>query len=470
MPLSSHLLRSRVGVLALVVVASLAACAPDERACCANDSDCAAGALCFEGMCAPSCTDVSQCREGDSCVQGTCVASLRQAAHCPFVEKRVPGRPPLDGGVDAGGGDDAGPDTPGCDDGFEPNDERGSAHALVEATVSAAVCPARDDDFYLVSVSEPLADLYVRVSFEHADGDIDVELIDSEGNRVAVSQSASDLEEILLPVSGPRELYVHVYGFGQAINEYLLEVQLLPPAEVCLDDALEDNDSNGDPTLLAPGDDVSAVFCAGDPDVYTTALPAGVRALAILSYERGDELDLEVSEPGEGIIGASSTSSGVELLPFALEDGGTANLRVAGTHGQVEARPYDVTVRMLDGSCGFDEHEPNDVAGESVLLELPANAGFQTVQGVLCERDVDVWRLAWSPGSVFVELVLTGATGTRAYVVRESDLSLVERIAAGEQVGVFPGTNVVAGEVLIVVVGVGEDEDYELRGRAVIGE
>src|SRR5690606_38071303 len=119
-------------------------------------------------------------------------------------------------------------------------DERERAAPVVEdVSLEAAICPAEDDDWYRVPVPAGAADLSVLVRFPHTEGDLDVEVIDEGGNRVAVSQLTGDVEEIRLPVTGPRDLFVHVYGFGRATNAYTLEVSLLPPTGVCTDDALE---------------------------------------------------------------------------------------------------------------------------------------------------------------------------------------------------------------------------------------
>ncbi len=459
--------RSSAGVFALVVVTSLSGCARDD-ACCSTDADCAAGALCFEGLCTQACDDVSQCREGEVCLAGACVAPLRQPSRCPFVDKREPVRPIIDAGAPPDAGHerpDAGPQEPRCAV-YEPNDARGEAPLLPEGAVDAAICPDGDDDWYRLVPSLFAAQLHVLVRFEHDDGDLDVEVTDEGGNRLAVSQLTGNVEEIVLPLSEPRDLFVHVYGFGRAQNDYTLEVELQELSGVCVDDELEENDSAQNPTLISPGSTSAGVFCAGDPDVFTTAIPPGARALALLSYQRGDELNLEVREAGAGILGASTTFSGLELVPFARDQSTVVTLRVGGTHTQAGARPYELMVRLGDGSCGLDLAEPNDVVAESVTVALPANDGSRVVQGIVCGDDVDVWRLLWTPGSDGVELELIAGEGTRAFVVRDNDLSLIEPLDAGAGITLLPSISVVSNEVLVFVIGRGDDTGYQLRGRA----
>lgn len=465
---------ARGGMLALVVVTSVAGCVPDGGACCSSDAECDQGALCFEGLCASACHDDSQCDVGKVCLAGACAAPLRSPSHCPYGDKREPPAGETDGGssVDAGEEGDGTPvENPMCQDAFEPNDDAASAGTLEDGAAVAGVCPAGDDDWYRRSVPEGAFLLRVVVGFEHDDGDLDVEVLDAEGNRMAVSQLTGDVEEILLPVSGPREVLVHVYGFGQATNLYTVSMELEPPAQSCLDDALEENDSVTNASPMEPGDDVAALFCAGDPDVYAALLPSGNRALAVLSYEGGDALNLEVRDQAAGIVGSSTTFSGVELVPFTTESEGLFHMRVGGTHDQVVARPYRVSLRLTGGACGSDEHEPNDVPAEGVLFSLPANDGARAVTGVLCDRDVDVWRLVWTPGSTSIALELETAAAARGYVVRRADLSLIDVVEPGVSTTLLPGMNVVSDEVLVVLVGAGAaSSSYALRGRALMGE
>lgn len=61
-------------LLALVAAVG-AACLPLGDPCCGDDFDCAEGARCFEGRCAPRCDDEAdqadaQCDEGERCVAG----------------------------------------------------------------------------------------------------------------------------------------------------------------------------------------------------------------------------------------------------------------------------------------------------------------------------------------------------------------------------------------------------------------
>lgn len=463
----------RRAALVLVLLTGAPACAPSQDACCASDADCAAGARCFEGSCRAACSHDVHCLEGEQCLAGACVSPLRSPTHCAFKEKRVPHRPSADGGSLPDAGDppaDAG--DPSCEDAFEPNDSRAEAALLGPGLYEAHICPARDDDWYRVVVPSGAIDLSIIARFDHTRGDLDLELLDEGGYRVAVSQLTGDSEEIRLPVQATgaaRTYFVHVYGFGRATNPYTLEIALLPSTSVCVDDAFEDNDTEATSTLLATGTMLDAAFCAGDPDVFRAALPARAPAYGVLSYTRGDELALEVRSPA-GIEGRSNTFSGLELMPLSLATEGTVYLRVSGTHSHVSARPYRVGLWVVDESCGEDAFEPNHLPAQAKSFVLQPGQSMSGVNGRLCERDVDVWRLSWPATASSLEVGLSAPPGTRGYVVRAEDLSLVVDLVPGETATFRPSINVASGRVLVVLLGAGDDAPYFLRGRSVTSE
>ncbi|MBI1946983.1 MAG: hypothetical protein HYS27_14905 [Deltaproteobacteria bacterium] len=62
-------------VVAAGMLLHVAACLPFGAPCCDDDVDCAEGARCFEGRCAPRCDNQAeladaQCDEGERCVAG----------------------------------------------------------------------------------------------------------------------------------------------------------------------------------------------------------------------------------------------------------------------------------------------------------------------------------------------------------------------------------------------------------------
>lgn len=102
-----------------------------------------------------------------------------------------------------------------CTDRLEPNDALATARALASGTHGELrICPG-DRDLFRLAVART-----VRVSFRHADGDLDLVAYDAAGNRVGSATGTGDVEELAVPAGGALE----VHGYNGATNVYTLVV------------------------------------------------------------------------------------------------------------------------------------------------------------------------------------------------------------------------------------------------------
>jgi hypothetical protein len=131
--------------------------------------------------------------EDEPCAQRSVASdTAADSAATPFCE--------LDGG--GGGG--------ACTDALEPNEDRGSAKA-VAGQQNLKIC-AGDVDWL-----KPGAGL-VKITFTHADGDLDLAAFDAGGAQVATSQGTGNSESVTVPAGGT----VKVYGYSGAQGAYHL--------------------------------------------------------------------------------------------------------------------------------------------------------------------------------------------------------------------------------------------------------
>ncbi len=100
----------------------------------------------------------------------------------------------------------------GQDDSFETAINFGSV--AVAGSVHAEICGG-DKDYYLVEGGGE-----VTISFTHADGDLDLEALSLEGNRIGSSTSTSDSET----VSSDTSFVVRVYGYSGATGAYTISL------------------------------------------------------------------------------------------------------------------------------------------------------------------------------------------------------------------------------------------------------
>lgn len=124
---------------------------------------------------------------------------------------------------------DVAPDAGGCctDDGYEDDDTQATARSISfvsdVGSFDGVVC-ASDDDWIAIPMSGP-GRIEVLVTFTHASGDIDIQLYDPAGTRIASSLGTSDEETIDVMVSGGGTYALRVYAYGDGNSEgYLGEI------------------------------------------------------------------------------------------------------------------------------------------------------------------------------------------------------------------------------------------------------
>jgi hypothetical protein len=121
--------------------------------------------------------------------------------------------------------------TGGSDDGFEPNDSCGAAHALGSGSYPNLIVKSTSEDWYAVSVPGGGGTLNVQLSFTHAFGDIDLELYGTcGGSLLASSAGTSNTESITYVNNGATAtFYVRVFLFSDTRNTYSMNIAAVPP-------------------------------------------------------------------------------------------------------------------------------------------------------------------------------------------------------------------------------------------------
>jgi hypothetical protein len=108
-----------------------------------------------------------------------------------------------------------------ADDPFEPNDAPSSAKTLASGTYEDLALCSADEDHYRFTVPSGHT-LTVSIDFDHAEGDLDLELY--AGNTVADgSYSVANSESV--SASGSTTYIARVYGYSGAAARYTLSTQ-----------------------------------------------------------------------------------------------------------------------------------------------------------------------------------------------------------------------------------------------------
>lgn len=111
-------------------------------------------------------------------------------------------------------------------DPFEPNEERiGSPRLYPPVEVPGVVCGDEDDYFRFFPQSGCTLDL--SLSFSHAEGDVELELYNAAGDRLAQSRSSNDDEALSYTAASTASHYARVFLFGSAAsNRYRLAAKM----------------------------------------------------------------------------------------------------------------------------------------------------------------------------------------------------------------------------------------------------
>ncbi|MCA9200611.1 MAG: DUF11 domain-containing protein, partial [Planctomycetales bacterium] len=94
-----------------------------------------------------------------------------------------------------------------------------------------------DSDVFQITAHQT-GKLIINSLFDHDFGDLDIEVADSRGNVIAVANSTTDHENLVIPVVSQEQYFIRVFGKDGATNIYNLEVENFPtprPAIVRLD-------------------------------------------------------------------------------------------------------------------------------------------------------------------------------------------------------------------------------------------
>ena len=185
---------------------------------------CSVAAACVpEGDPGPDCVGLS-C--GEVCGDGTCDPG-ESSASCP-ADCDAPAACG-DGVCQAGENPGSCPDD--CDDPCwgpdetEPNDSMDQADPL-NGSARGSICPG-DDDFWVIDIDPDATLITVTVTYDMAESDLDVDLMDGAGVLLDGSYDVSGFEVVVTMNPGTNRLFLLVYPFDTPVPGgagYLAEV------------------------------------------------------------------------------------------------------------------------------------------------------------------------------------------------------------------------------------------------------
>lgn len=234
-----------------------------------------------------------------------------------------------------------------CDnDEFEPNNGRETARYLWAGSYANLQVCADDQDWFYTYVFAGET-LQVDLNFVHAEGDIDMVLLDAAGSAMAYGASIDDNESIERLITESGFYYIKVYGWAGAQNSYGLALGIVEP-ETCVDDLREDNDSIETALRINAGTHYGLKVCSGDDDFYKIGLQLGDMMTVRISFrnENGD-LDLYVMDRAGQTLEVSNTVTDNEEVSLSRRDVGDDY--IIQVHGFAGAHsPYTLQVDVVN--------------------------------------------------------------------------------------------------------------------------
>ncbi len=120
---------------------------------------------------------------------------------------------------------------PSCDvvpDGFEPNDTIEAATvlgSLPKITLRDLSIHDEEDVDYLKYTAQDTGKTIVNALFDHDAGDLNLRVLDMDGNVITSSATVTDDEQVVIPVVTQEMYFIEITGADGAVNNYDLEIE-----------------------------------------------------------------------------------------------------------------------------------------------------------------------------------------------------------------------------------------------------
>lgn len=230
------------------------------------------------------------------------------------------------------------------DDSYEQNDTRATAYNLGTLTASKTInnlVQADANDWYkFTTTSTTAAGSLVSTVFTHARGDLDLELYNSAGTRLKVSQGITNGESFSIAGLAKGTYYIRVYGYRGVTNpNYSLGITLGGAVQAATDDSYENNDTQATASNLGTlTTNVSLpslkLLDSADWFRFTTAATGTAANTATISFQNAQgNLALQLVNASGTVLATSNGSGNTESVSLVGRAAGTYYVRVYSATG-----------------------------------------------------------------------------------------------------------------------------------------
>lgn len=322
-------------------------------------------------------------------------------------------------------------------DRFESNNDLATATnfgSIADRTENDLSIHAPGDEDYFRLFAAAAGTLDIAIAFSHAQGDLDMELLDENGALIATADSADDDEQLSYQVAAGETYFLRVFEFSGADNpHYNLTVDITSGSA---GDRFEDNDDFAAATDLGNlGDRVEAnlsIHETGNDDYFVfRAASAGTLDVSLNFANALGNLDAELYNAQFASIGVAESTSDLEQLSLDLDFGGTYYLRVYGKDGATND-DYTLTFDGPGGPAG-DRFEDNNSAATATNFGQLGNR-TETDLSIHLPNDDDYYRFtAAGTGTLTADLTFLHAAGDLDFELLDAgQASIAQGISSGD--------------------------------------
>ena len=286
-------------------------------------------------------------------------------------------------------------------DRLESNNSSGEATEVAVDAYNGLSIHDADEDYFRINL--PIGGTrvnFIGIQFSHSEGDLDLQLLDTDGNIVLTSDTVTNEEEISLEGLLAGDYFVRVYGFDSATAAYAITFDSTNFGDLTVD-RLESNNNIEQAGQLDKDQTIEnlSIHEALDEDYFMINLPVvGTNdnfVEIMFSHQQGD-LDLELLDAVGNLVDYSESVTDDERTSLEGLTSGDYFVRVFGFNGATA----NYTIRFDSTEAGdvtADPLEPNnDVGQASQLSKDQAIHELSIHDGI----DVDIFKITIPAGTI----------------------------------------------------------------------
>lgn len=316
--------------------------------------------------------------------------------------------------------------TSGCPDIQEPNNTTATAGTIASGTTyNAIIASASDPDYYKLVIT---ATSNITVSLTNLPFDYDMQLLNSSGTQVAISQAGNTTSEsITYTNAAAGTYYVYVYGYNGAFSTTnCYAVKATATAVSGCTDNYEPNETNATAHVIAATGSITGLIgSSADKDWFQFANTSAQRNIKVTLTNLPADYDLKLFRGSTYLTISQNTGTTNEQIIYNTTSIGTYKVKVyPKTTAFNASQCYTLTTQI--GSAAFMPQalEGDDGAwkNDGTMIVIFPNPANDAVHIGVPPSDVETTiELIDGMGRTVMSMVQANASGQSNVIIDVSD-------------------------------------------------